>query len=223
MKDGHLLITGCDSSLGKELVKQSPCRLYGIENRFMETKELIESQIIRAIDIEGKITHVINNYGINHLSWIGTTPPWDGAIMNANIMSTYWVIDNLVRHNQTCRVINVASATYRVPQRCTSLYAASKAAVVQMTKVMARELASQGWVINAVAPGKIEDTRMSDMVDQQVIELRGWTKEFSDEYAVNIIPMRRYTNTKEVTEVIYKLFEMPDYVNGAVLDVMGGV
>lgn len=217
MKEGYLLITGCDSSLGKELVKQSPYHLYGIESKFMNNKETIEHQIVRALGFEKKITHVINNWGINHLSWIGTTPDFAEDIMNVNVMNPYWVIDSLVRLNQTCRVINVASATYRVSQRCTTLYCASKAALIQMTKVMARELASQGWVINAVAPGKMEDTRMAIMTDQQVQELRGWTRELTDEYALGMIPMGRYTNTREVSEAIYKLFEMPDYVNGSIL------
>jgi len=168
--------------------------------------------------------YVVNNFGTNHLSWIGTTEEDDEDIMRWNVMGPYWVINYLVGNgNKPARVVNIASATHRVPQRTTSLYCASKAALVQMTKVMARELAPSGWIINALAPGKIEDTEMSQLTDQQVCELRGWSKEQADSYALSNVPMGRFTNRLEVTNAVFKLLEMPDYVNGICLDVMGGV
>lgn len=171
-----------------------------------------------------KFDYVVNNFGINHLSWIGTTGEEDEMIYRCNVMGPYWVINWLVfNENPPARVVNIASATHRVPQRTTSLYCASKAALVQMTKVMARELAPKGWVINALAPGKIEDTEMSALTDQQVCELRGWSKEQADSYALSNVPMERFTNRVEVTNAVFKLLEMPDYVNGVCLDVMGGV
>lgn len=167
---------------------------------------------------------VVNNYGINHLSWIGTTPHSDEEILRMNVMVPYWVVDALVSLGETANVLNVASQTYRVPQRCTSLYAASKAALVQMTRVMARELAPKGWRVNAMAPGKIEGTLMTELTDRQVGELRNWSREEADRYALGMIPMGRFTTTDEVAKCAETiLLDLPEYVNGAVIDVMGGV
>ena len=60
------------------------------------------------------------------------------------------------------------------------------------------------------------------MTKKQILELRGWEEEEAKNYENSLIPMGRPTSTKEVAEAVWKLWEMPDYVNGAVIDVMGG-
>jgi len=169
-----------------------------------------------------RISAIINNYGINHLSWIGDTPKEDEQIILANLMVPYWVVNFVREHGCVCRVVNVASQVYRVAQRCTSLYCASKAGLVQMTKVMARELAPFGWVINAVAPGKIEGTRMTELTDSQVLEIRGWKEEDAIRYALKNIPMGRFTDIAEIADLVVKVLDLPDYVNGTVIDSSGG-
>ncbi len=170
-------------------------------------------------------THVVNNFGINHLSWIGTTAPADEEILKVNVMGPYWVINTLVAlDHPAARVLNIGSQTGRIPQRTTALYCASKAALVQMSKVMARELGPRGWIVNVLAPGKIADTKMSEMTDAQVCALRGWEPEEAESYALGLIPLRRFTTREEVAlAAVALLCDMPDYVTGAVLDMAGGV
>lgn len=230
----RVLITGSDGSLGSALALKYGAFAVCLENRIMREGKIAIEQKIDSYLQWVNITHVINNYGINQLSWIGDTPQDDQMVLTENVMPAYWVINHLVRayteksentkhKDYNCRVINVASATYRVPQRCTSLYCASKAAVVQMTKVMARELAPKGWVINAIAPGLIEDTKMAILTGEQVKDLRGWTQEEADNYAMKLVPMGRATKKEEVVEAIDKIFNLPDYINGTCIDMMGGV
>ena len=218
-----LLINGIETCLGK--------RLHEIAERQGITPHGIVSTHIR--DLLGQISlsrigewdfdYVANVAGINHLSKIGRTPPRDAEIFTRNVMSHYNLIDYLVGENHPpARVLNVASQTYRIPQRCTSLYCASKAAIVQMTKVMARELAPSGWVVNAIAPGKMVDTNMARLTDEQVLELRGWTKEQADAYALTNIPMGRFTTTAEVSKAMLAIFELPAYINGSIIDMTGG-
>lgn len=181
---------------------------------------------IAQLKLEGYgISYVVNNFGINHLSWIGETPEMDEDILKVNVMGPYWVVNELVRFQLgPARVLNIASQTHKVPQRTTSLYCASKAALVQMTRVMARELAPRGWVVNALAPGKIGDTRMSQLTDAQVMDLRGWDPEVADNYAKSLIPMGRYTNRDEVASAALQiLLDMPEYINGEVINMTGGV
>lgn len=223
-----ILVTGSDSSLGSQLMRKSLIEgdteeIVGLTMHQMRGMFVIEDEIGDILSKKGKIDKVVNNYGINHLSWIGETPLADYQMLVQNVMSPYWVINTLVAQGQVCRVVNIASATYRVPQRCTAIYCASKAAVVQLTRVMARELAPKGWVINALAPGLIEDTRMAQLTNAQVKELRGWSQEEMDAYATKLVPMGRFTNRKEVADAIWKIFELPDYINGTVIDMMGGV
>jgi 3-oxoacyl-[acyl-carrier protein] reductase len=179
--------------------------------------------IEEALESEPPFDIVINNFGIHHLSWIGETPESDEEIMDVNVMGPYWVVNTLAQRGGACRVVNVASQAHRVAMRATSLYCASKAALVMLTKTMARELASRGWVINALATGKILGTDMTRLVDKQVNELRGWTEAQADHYALSMIPAGRFTTKEEVALAVMLLLEMPDYVNGAVLEMTGGV
>lgn len=219
-----VLITGSDSSLGQMLMTTVPKgeSFVGITSKELENKSAIEARIQEILS-DHRITKVINNWGINHLSWIGQTPEFDQKILYYNVMVPYWIVNSLVAGNQVCRVVNVASATYRIPQRTTALYCASKAALVQMTKVMARELAPDGWIINSIAPGLIEDTDMAEITNDQVKELRGWNDAEMNSYARKLIPMQRYTNRGEVAEAIWKMLELPAYINGTNVDMMGGV
>ena len=169
------------------------------------------------------ITHVVNNFGINHLSWIGTTTEEDEEILECNVMGPYWVVNALAARSAPCRVLNVASVTYRVAQRTSAIYCASKAALVQMTRVMARELAPAGWVVNAIAPGPIEGTSMTNRVNEQVRLLRGWTRDETEDYERRLIPMQRRTTVEEVAEAIIGIMALPPYINGACIDMTGGV
>lgn len=220
----RFLITGAEQGLGyaiASLIREEGLgEVYNLPGAYIRQGHHAIREVIQALP---QITHVVNNFGINHLSWIGETPSEDEDILLCNVMGPYWVINDLVAKGDVCRVINIASQTYRVPQRTTAIYCASKAALVHMTRVMARELAPKGWVINALAPGKIPGTEMSALTDLQVEDLRGWGEEEADKYARSLIPMRRYTSAWEVAEAVRTLFEMPDYVNGTVVDMMGGV
>jgi 3-oxoacyl-[acyl-carrier protein] reductase len=235
----RFLITGGEQGLGqaiKEVLERKgheaanfPGFLLRAAYNYPQRKTALEQTLDSTIFPMGlprdPIDIVINNFGINHLSWIGETPADDEEIMWINSMAPYWIVNWLYRRqgSRPVRVLNIASQTYRVNQRCTAIYGASKAALVSLTKNMARELAPSGWIINCLAPGKILGTEMTRLTDAQVLALRGWSVEDADEYARKMIPAGRFTNVLEVADAAVRLLDMPPYVNGAVLDVMGGV
>ena len=179
-------------------------------------------QYLLKLPKEDRPDAIINNYGINHLSWIGYTDQSDEKIITTNILGPYWVVNFYAAFQKPLKVVNIASQTWRVPQTCTTLYCASKAGLVHMTRVMARELGRKGWQINVVCPGKIEWTNMSSLTDEQVVELRGWTDDEAEEYALSNIPMGRFTTKEEVATVVLQVLDFPPYVNGAIIDVTGG-
>ena len=212
-----IIVSGGESGLGAELMKRE-----GTVN--------LPRSVIRAgkfaiddwfINQKQPFFGLINNFGINHLSWIGRTPEADAEILAVNVLAPYWIINSLVSQGYVCRVINIASAAHRVPMRCSSLYCASKAALVQLTKVMARELAPSGWVINCLAPGMMEETEMGRLTVEQVKELRGWDATQADQYAKSLIPMGRFTSIEEVAGAVWKVYDLPDYINGTTIEMMG--
>jgi len=223
-----VLITGGEQGLGKGILRllKSQCHeVVNIEGRAI-TDSVAKDSLKEFIDSEiGDYNPdwVINNYGTNSLSWIGQTNRSDRDVLEINTMLPYWVVNALVANGSVCRVLNVSSQTYKTAQRTTSLYCASKAATAHMTKVMARELAPKGWVVNSFAPGKILGTKMTEMTDQQVMDIRGWSKEEADGYATALVPMGRFMDIDEAASIAVSILEMESYVNGSVIDAFGGV
>lgn len=219
------LVTGGEAGLGAGIVARlaESHDVIIMPGAVIRRGEEAIDEFIHDEDFDG-LTVVVNNFGINHLSWIGETDPTDAEIVAVNLLAPYWVINSLVAHGHgPARVINIASQTYRIAQRTTALYCASKAGLVQMGRVMARELAPQGWIVNTLAPGKITDTEMARLTDAQVLSLRHWTIEEAERYSTTLVPMGRYTSVAEVSAMVMLMLDMPDYVNGSVIDMMGGV
>lgn len=223
------LVTGCGTGgLADELantMEMNGMKVFRIKNKDDGVDKLQEKAVaafFKELSRGIKFDYVVNVYGRNHLNWIGDLEQEDYNLMGCNVNVPLAVIDELVKRDNPCKILNIASQTYRVAQRCTAAYCASKAAVVQMTKVAARELAGKGYVINALAPGKIEGTQMSEKTDAQVNHLRGWSKESADKYSASNIPAQRNTTKEEVTLAVLKILALPDYINGSVIDMTGG-
>jgi NAD(P)-dependent dehydrogenase (short-subunit alcohol dehydrogenase family) len=227
------LVTGGDQGLGLEISNQLEKKGYevhiltnaGLKRRLSDN--LGSMGTIKSLIPDYNFDVVINNWGVNRLSWIGKENQVMGfdpdMILSANVGIPYAVIAELVRRgNKPAKVINVSSITHRVAQRCTSIYCASKAALVQLTRVQSRELSPLGWQINCFAPGKILDTDMSNLTDAQVLELRGWAEIGANAYATSNVPMERFMDVHEAAYNCLTILEFSTYVNGAVIDCSGG-
>ena len=106
--------------------------------------------------------------------------------------------------------------------RTSAIYCASKAALEMAVRVASREYAPAGWRINAVAPGKVEHTPMTDYVDHRVMELRGWTMEEADDYELASTPLGRKVTKEEVAQVIEQVLFGPKAQTGEIVAVNGG-
>lgn len=224
----ELLITGAEQGLGKAILKELSPNSYvnipGDQIRDAWYYDQLKELAYATVEQEGKPDTIVNNYAVNRLSWIGDTRKDDAMILDINVMFPYWVVNAVMEiYDQPCRVLNISSQTYRVAQRTTSLYCASKAALSHMTKVMARELAPKGWVVNAYAPGKILGTSMTEKTDEQVKELRGWSEVESDGYAKHLIPMGRFMTLEEAATIAVHVLRTPSYVNGTTIEAFGGI
>ena len=106
-------------------------------------------------------------------------------------------------------IVNVSSMWGVTGASCEVAYSASKAALIGMTRALAKEVAPSNIRVNAVAPGLIE----TEMVTEEVLE-----------HAMQLIPMRRIGKPEEVAGVVsFLMSEAASYVTRQVIGVNGGL
>ena len=142
-----------------------------------------------------------------------TEDDWD-RMFDVNVKGMYRVIHEVLpqlRDRQAGSIVTVSSIWGQTGGSCEVHYSASKAAVIGMTKALAKELGLSGIRVNCVAPGVI-DTDMNRMHGEAVMQ------ELAEE-----TPLGRNGTPDEVADVIYWLAsEQSKFVTGQVLGVNGG-
>jgi 3-oxoacyl-[acyl-carrier protein] reductase len=164
----------------------------------------------------GRIDVLVNNAGITRDAQLVKLSESDfDRVIEVNLKGTFnatqAVAPRMIEQGSG-RIINVSSVVGLYGNFGQTNYAATKAGVIGMTKVWARELGRKGITVNAVAPGFIQ-TEMTESVPEKVLELmRGRT------------PMGRLGTARDVAN-IYLFLASDDaaYVNGAVVCVDGGL
>ena len=133
--------------------------------------------------------------------------------LSVNLKGTF----NTIRHatkvmlkQRSGTIINMSSVVGLVGNVGQANYAASKAGVIGLTKSAARELASRGITVNAIAPGFIE-TEMTDVLSDKM-----------KEQAVAQVPLKHFGNVEDVARVAVFLSEN-NYITGQVINVDGGM
>ena len=167
----------------------------------------------------GKVDIMVNNAGISHIYTLMEDVEREdyAAIMNTNISGTYHcnqkVIPVMKEQGGGC-IINIASmSALKALYRC-SAYAASKGAVLSLTRTMAIELARFNIRVNAICPGYIRTRMMEELQSDPKISQR-------INYA---IPMRRIGEPEEIAPMAaFLASDAASYVTGAVICVDGGL
>lgn len=204
----------CQPGLGIESVAS-----YGLEDWDIREPGPLE-KAVRLI----QPTHVVFSVGINRLDWIDQATVNDFRdVMETNVWSFIKTIRAL---REGCphpvSVVAVTSDAAWRTMRTSSIYCASKAALEMAVKVASRELAPHGWRVNAVAPGKVANTGMTEYVDQRVLDLRGWTAEYAEAYEQSSSALGRKVEAEEVAEVIADVLFGPKAMTGEIIAVNGG-
>jgi len=129
-------------------------------SRLEQVKEIVE----KIIQDHKKVDYLINNAGItrDRLLMRMNEEEWD-AVLAVNLKGVFNFSKTLIRNmmnNRHGRIVNISSVVGQIgnPGQCN--YSASKAGVIGFTKSLAREVASRGITVNAIAPGYI-DTPMT--------------------------------------------------------------
>lgn len=172
--------------------------------------------VAQTIDALGGLDIVVNNAGITRDGLLVrmSDADWDDVI-RTNLSGVFNVTRAAAKHLMKQRsgaVINVASVVGLTGNAGQANYAAAKAGVIGMTKSVARELASRGVRVNAVAPGFIE-TDMTAHLPQAALE-----------GAMASIAMKRFGTVADVAAAVAFLAgDDASYITGQVLAIDGGM
>ena len=164
----------------------------------------------------GKVEILVNNAGITRDGLVlrMKRADWDevlGTNLTGAFLLTQAVLSMMLK-NRWGRVINISSVVGRTGQAGQVNYAAAKAGLIGMTRAMAREVASRGITVNAVAPGYVETPMTAKLDEKQRAAMLG------------AIPLGRAGTEDEIAgAVTYLASQNAGYVTGHVLDVNGGM
>ena len=180
------------------------------------SEESIKAGAKAVLERFGKVEILVNNAGITRdgLTMMMKRADWDD-VLGTNLTGAFLLTQGLIRpmlKNRWGRIINISSVVGRTGQAGQVNYAASKAGLIGMTRSLAREVASRGITVNAVAPGYIE-TPMTAVLDEK---LRAAMLEQ--------IPLGRAGTDLEIAQsVAFLASDAAAYITGHVLDVNGGM
>jgi NAD(P)-dependent dehydrogenase (short-subunit alcohol dehydrogenase family) len=170
---------------------------------------------------EDKLDILVNNAGATWGAPYDSYPEdaWD-KVMDINLKSVFYLTQLLTSklkaaasHESPARVINIASVDgIHVPTLETYAYSASKAAVIHMTKVLAKRLVSEHINVNAIAPGPFESKMMAATL-----------KNFGDAIA-QTIPRKRIGEPEDMAgTAIFLSSRASAYITGVTIPVDGGM
>ena len=175
-----------------------------------------ETFIQIVIKEQGSLDILVNNAGITRDGLLMKMSEEDfDQVVNTNLKGAFHTMRFAVRQmlkQRSGRIINMSSVVGVSGNAGQVNYAASKAGVIGMTKSAARELASRGVTVNAVAPGFIS-TDMTDVLSDKVKEA-----------AEGQIPLGRFGKPEDVAAAVaFLASEEAGYITGQVLHVDGGM
>ena len=176
----------------------------------------VEQLVKATLEGYGRVDILVNNAGITRdgLVMRMSEEDWD-AVLDTNLKSVYRCTRAVLRpmlKQRAGRIVNIASVVGLTGNAGQANYAAAKAGIVAFTKSVAREVASRGITVNAVAPGYID----TDMTRALSPEQR--------ERILSGIPMGRMGSTEDVAyAVAFLAGEEAGYITGQTLVVDGGL
>ncbi len=242
LKDKVALVTGAAQGIGKaialamakeganlvvsdinlELATQTAEEIKGMGVKALPLKMNVadladvQESVKQATAQLGKIEILVNNAGItkDNLFIRMKKEEWD-AVIGVNLSGVFnasKVIGHLMMRERCGKIINIASISGEMGNAGQANYSASKAGVIGLTKTLARELASRGITVNAIAPGFIK-TAMTDKIPEDI------KKKMLEQ-----IPLGKLGQPEDVAAAaVFLASSAADYITGQVIRVNGGM
>jgi NAD(P)-dependent dehydrogenase (short-subunit alcohol dehydrogenase family) len=177
----------------------------------------VRRAVDQVLDRYGAVDVLVNNAGVNVEGLVADLDPeqWRRAF-DVNVTGTFLMSQAVVptmKSQHSGRIINAASFAAIVPSVGSAAYAASKAAVVAFTRVLASELGPWDVTVNAYAPGMIP-TAMNGFAD---------LPEPAQARLLDTLSLRRWGRADDVADLVcFLASDAAQYITGTLVDVSGG-
>lgn len=173
--------------------------------------------LVAFVKHSGNIDGLVNNAGITYNSLFQMSQLASAReIFDTNFFGLFELSQSIVRllaRGRSGSIVNISSSAAFEGNRGRSVYGASKAAVITLTKSMARELAPLGIRVNAIAPGMTETDMVAESMSEEVIDS-----------VASSTALKRMGKPIEIAEAIsFLLSDDASYVSGVVVKVDGGL
>ncbi|MED1606455.1 3-oxoacyl-[acyl-carrier-protein] reductase [Cytobacillus kochii] len=182
----------------------------------VSNSESVTNMIKTVIEHFGRIDILVNNAGItkDNLLMRMKEDEWD-AVINTNLKGVFLCTKAVTRQmmkQRSGRIINISSIVGTTGNPGQANYVAAKSGVIGLTKTTAKELASRGITVNAIAPGFIT-TEMTDELNAEI-----------KEQMLANIPLATFGDPKDIAKVVnFLASEDSKYMTGQTLHVDGGM
>jgi NAD(P)-dependent dehydrogenase (short-subunit alcohol dehydrogenase family) len=234
----NIVVTGSGSGLGKEIVKElySDHEIVGLDTTYQkgESDRFIRCDVSKYGQVETCAQFlyddnwipdiIINCAGVNLIGMLEdfNLENWD-TVMDVNARSIFVMskafLPCLVQSKGT--ILNIVSNASHMPMTGSAAYNASKGAAHILTLQLARELTRRhGITVFGISPNKLAGTGMSQDIERQVCETRGWTPEYAAKYQKDALLSGEETDPKVLAEFIAYLLQDKQhhkYLTGCVI------
>ena len=234
------VVTGAASGIGRsisDLLTESGAKVFEIDLKyepFSKDKKtnypvkfqanLVESRDVqKALDLVrkmyGRLDILVNSAGIEMSGNVVDLPEESfDRVMDSNVKSIFlmckYSVPLILMTSSHGSIINISSDLGIQPIPNTDAYAASKGAIISMTKALSKNWAKQGLRVNCIAPGPIDTPLLHRFQSDQILNFVKDT----------LIPMGRLGTPEDVAKVaLFLASDESSYVNGAVFTVNGGL
>lgn len=214
----QVILADYDEVTGTEAAKQLKEKGYDVTFIHVNVadRESVQQLIDQSVKTYGGIDILVNNAGITRDAMLAKMDPADFQfVLDVNVNGvfncTQIVLPHLIEKGKG-KIINTSSISGVYGNVGQTNYAASKAAVIGMTKSWAKELGRKGINVNAVAPGFTRTSMVEKMPDKVIQQM------------TSIISLQRLAVPKDIANAyLFLASSESDYVHGHVLHVDGGI
>ena len=177
-------------------------------------EESVNNAIKKIIKVSGKIDILINNAGITRDGLLirMKASQWD-EVLNINLRGVFLCTKNVSKFmmkQRSGKIINITSIVGLIGNPGQANYAASKAGVIGFTKTCAKEFASRGIKVNAIAPGFIETEMTENLNNDDILKM---------------IPLGKLGSTDQISSLVNFLVssDASEYITGQTISIDGGM